>query len=69
MFIMNNNRQQMVYVWQKLFAGGRIIATDHFNSNPCYKNLAAAYGIKGKTVKMAEDVEASIKEALLYDGP
>merc|ERR1719313_1710157 len=38
MAIMNDNRQQMVHVWQKLFFDGRIMATD--NVNPDYAELA-----------------------------
>ena len=42
--IMNDGRQQMVHVWQKLFFDSRIVATD--NINPDYVKLAQAYDIE-----------------------
>ena len=44
MFIMNDSRQQMVHIWQKLFFDKKYISTDNFN--PDYNKLADAYGIK-----------------------
>ena len=44
MFIMNDSRQQMVHIWQKLFFDKKYISTDNFN--PDYNKLAYAYGIK-----------------------
>ena len=41
--LMNDSRQQMVYIWQKLFFDGNIISTE--NKNPDYGKLADAYGI------------------------
>ena len=42
--IMNDGRQQMVHVWQKLFFDSRIVATD--NVNPDYVKLAQSYDIE-----------------------
>ena len=42
--LMNDSRQQMVYIWQKLFFDGNIISTE--NNNPDYGKLAEAYGIE-----------------------
>ena len=44
MFIMNDSRQQMVYIWQKLFFNEKYISTDNYN--PDFNKLADAYGIK-----------------------
>jgi len=41
--LMNDSRQQMVYIWQKLFFDGNIISTE--NKNPDYGKLAEAYGL------------------------
>tara|TARA_B110000208_G_C11786162_1_gene435695 strand:- start:1297 stop:3075 length:1779 start_codon:yes stop_codon:yes gene_type:complete len=43
--IMNDGRQQMVHIWQKLFFDGRFISTN--NKNPDYVKLAESFGIKG----------------------
>ena len=41
--ILNDSRQQMVYIWQKLFHSENFIATD--NTNPDFKKIGEAYGI------------------------
>merc|ERR1711935_196512 len=44
MAIMNDGRQQMVWIWQRLFFEGRHLSVD--NVNPDYVKLAEAHGIK-----------------------
>jgi acetolactate synthase I/II/III large subunit len=66
--IMNDKRQQMVYIWQKLFHGGRIIATD--NVNPDYNTLADSYKIQNIYCNRKEDLDRHIEYFLLYNsGP
>ena len=67
--IMNDSRQQMVYVWQKLFFEENYIATENTN-NPCYKSLAEAYGLKAIKCDSFENLDKSIKTILEYnEGP
>ena len=42
-FIMNDGRQQMVHIWQKLFFNERFISTN--NKNPDYVKLGESFGI------------------------
>ena len=42
--ILNDSRQQMVHIWQKLFHNENYIATD--NINPNFSKIGEAYGIK-----------------------
>ena len=66
--IMNDSRQQMVYVWQKLFFDENYIATE--NKNPSYIQLAKAYGIKAYKCDNHKDLAKINKEMMLYnDGP
>ena len=44
-FVLDDNSQEMVRVWQKLFFKGRIISTEH--ENPDYVKIAEGMGIKG----------------------
>lgn len=41
--ILNDSRQQMVHIWQKIFHNENYIATD--NTNPNFKKIGEAYGI------------------------
>jgi len=67
MAIMNDKRQQMVHVWQRLFFEGRLVATD--NTNPDFNVLAAAYGMKSVRCDNENDLEASVKEFMEHPGP
>ena len=60
MFIMNDSRQQMVHIWQKLFFDKKYISTDNFN--PDYNKLADAYGIKNIILQKnnIQDIEKNI---------
>ena len=67
-FIINNQSQDMVRVWEKLFYNNRIVATE-LPSNPDYVKLAEAYGIKGIKCDDKKKVKDVIEECLDYDGP
>jgi len=67
MAIMNDKRQQMVHVWQRLFFDGRLVATD--NTNPDFVKLAESYGIKAVQCHTAEDLPRAVKEFMEYPGP
>lgn len=66
--IMNDKRQQMVHIWQKLFFNERYIATD--NVNPDFTKLAEAYNIMNLKCDRKEDLSRVTKDMLEYnDGP
>jgi acetolactate synthase-1/2/3 large subunit len=65
--IMNDSRQQMVYVWQKLFFDKRYIGTD--NSNPDYCKLAEAWGIPSVYCDSSAGLDAAVDKWLNTDGP
>jgi len=52
-FIMNDSRQQMVYVWQKLFFNERYIST--CNVNPDFCKIADAFGIPSIKISHQDD--------------
>ncbi|VVU95742.1 Thiamine pyrophosphate enzyme, N-terminal TPP binding domain [seawater metagenome] len=57
--IFNDKRQQMVYVWQKLFFEERFIATD--NVNPDFVKLAESYGMQAIDCNNSDDVDTTIE--------
>ena len=65
--IMNDHRQQMVHVWQKLFFDGRIMATD--NVNPDYVQLAESFGIEALTVDNVDDLPGVVEKFVNAKGP
>lgn len=65
--IMNDSRQQMVYVWQKLFFDKRYIGTE--NVNPDYCKLASAYDIPSVFCDNEKDLPGAIQEWLKTPGP
>ncbi|CAE8717358.1 unnamed protein product, partial [Polarella glacialis] len=67
MAIMNDGRQQMVWIWQRLFFDGRYISVDNFN--PDFVKLAEAYGIKAMMCDNEEDLPGAIEKWLTFDGP
>jgi len=67
MAIMNDGRQQMVFVWQKLFFDGRYVSVD--NVNPDYVKMAQAYGIESVSVDNEDDLPGVVERFLSYDGP
>jgi acetolactate synthase-1/2/3 large subunit len=65
--IMNNKKQYMVSVWQKLFCNNRIVATDL--ENPDYVQLGNAYGIKALRCDNLTDLDNIIEQFINYNGP
>ena len=66
-FIMNDNNQSMVRVWEELFFNERYTATACEN-NPEYHKLANSYGIKSFYCDNEKDLNKTLIEALNYDG-
>jgi len=65
--VMNDGRQQMVWVWQKLFHGERYIST--INHNPDYMAFAGSFGIGTHTVNNVTDLDAAVEKWLKTPGP
>lgn len=65
--IMNDSRQQMVHVWQKLFFDGRMVATD--NVNPDYVMMAQSYGIESYRCDSLKDLPATVEKFVNAKGP
>jgi acetolactate synthase-1/2/3 large subunit len=63
--ILNDKRQQMVYIWQKLFHNKRYIGTE--NINPNFEYLAKAYNIKTITCNSKLTLKNSIQNIMDYD--
>ena len=61
--ILNDSRQQMVYIWQKLFHNNNIIGTE--NINPNYELLAKSYGLDTITCNDKSSVDSCIQKILL----
>ena len=64
---MNDSRQQMVHIWQKLFFRSRFISTD--NLNPDFNLLAESFGIETLRINNREELEPGLELALAYPGP
>jgi acetolactate synthase-1/2/3 large subunit len=67
MAIMNDGKQQMVWIWQKLFFDGRYISVD--NVNPDFVKLAEAHGIKAVACSTEKELPKVIEEWIMHDGP
>src|SRR5699024_163798 len=65
--IMNNSALGMVRQWQERFYEERY-SQSLLDTNTDFVKLADSYGVKGKKVEHAADVDAAIKEMLAYDG-
>ena len=65
--LMNDSRQQMVYVWQKLFFDGRITSTE--NENPDYKMIAQAYGIEYIRIDSKDNLVDGVTRMIESKGP
>ena len=65
--IMNDGRQQMVHVWQKLFFNSNYIATDNFN--PDYCKLATAFGIDSYRVETKSELDNIFDVIVDYNKP
>ena len=64
---MNDGKQQMVNVWQKLFFDGRMVGTD--NVNPDYVALAHSYGIESFRCDTLADLPAAVDRFVNAKGP
>lgn len=65
--IMNDQRQQMVYIWQQLFHNNRIVATD--NINPDYTLLAKSYHITTMRCQSKKNLKKTIHNFMKHTGP
>ena len=65
--IMNDKRQQMVHVWQKLFHNENYVATD--NINPDFKLLGQAYNIKTIECSNRYSLDNKVKQFLATNEP
>jgi acetolactate synthase-1/2/3 large subunit len=64
--LLNNNYLGMVRQWQELFFNKRYSSTPMLN--PDYMKIASAYGIKGRSVCLREELPAAINEMLFSPG-
>ena len=64
---MNDDRQQMVYIWQKLFFNEKYISTNNFN--PDFNKLADSFGIENLYCDNLTELDTTVKLALEYKGP
>lgn len=62
-FILNDSRQQMVYIWQKLFHNNNIIATE--NINPHYDFLGLSYGLDTVVCNNKNSVDSCVQKIML----
>eukprot|EP01062_Namystynia_karyoxenos_P053989 TRINITY_DN4406_c0_g2_i1.p1 TRINITY_DN4406_c0_g2~~TRINITY_DN4406_c0_g2_i1.p1 ORF type:complete len:731 (+),score=216.36 TRINITY_DN4406_c0_g2_i1:81-2195(+) len=65
--VMNDERQQMVHIWQTLYFNGRYVVTQ--NHNPDYVKLAEAHGIHGMRCETAGELAPAVREFIDRDGP
>ncbi|KAA6317127.1 Acetolactate synthase large subunit, partial [termite gut metagenome] len=64
--LLNNNYLGMVRQWQELFFNERYSSTPM--TNPDYVKIASAYGIKGRSVYLREELPVAINEMLSTNG-
>jgi acetolactate synthase-1/2/3 large subunit len=64
--LLNNNFLGMVRQWQELFFNERYSSTPM--KNPDYIKIASAYGIKGRSVYLREELDEAIQEMLQTEG-
>lgn len=65
--VMNDSRQQMVWIWQRLFFDGRYVSVD--NVNPDFVQLAKAHRIEAVQCSTEQELPSVIEKWLTYDGP
>ena len=65
--IMNDHRQQMVHVWQRLFFDNRLMATH--NVNPDYVALAKSYDIESYCCRHVDELPDIIDKFVNAKGP
>jgi acetolactate synthase-1/2/3 large subunit len=66
--VVNNGYLGMVRQWQELFFNDRKCAVQ-LESFPDAEKLAAAYGIRGRTIERPEEVRPALEEAVREPGP
>ena len=67
-FVINNNYQLMVKMWQEMFYDNRIIGTDM--NNPNFEKICESMGCKSLKIDSNENIEQKIFEILNYEeGP
>ena len=64
-FVFDDNGQEMVKTWQKLFFNDRIISTEH--DNPDYVKLAESMKLKAYYVDKQTELHDTVKNAIEYD--
>ena len=67
MAVMNDSRQQMVWIWQKLFYDNKFLSVT--NHNPDFAKLADAYDIPSVTCEHTSDLPRAVEKFLTMDGP
>lgn len=65
--ILDNQKLQMVHTWQDLFYEKNHISTEL--SNPSFRQLGKAFGIKTFTCRSKFSVKNTLKKILNYNGP
>lgn len=66
--ILNDGKQMMVNIWERLFFNKRYTATIN-NNNPDFVKLSESFGIKGFYCDNQKDIKNITKEFLNYNGP
>lgn len=66
--IVNNGYLGMVRQWQELFFNNRTCAVE-LDSFPDAEKLAAAYGMKGRTIERPEELRPALLDAVSEPGP
>ncbi|MEA5464163.1 biosynthetic-type acetolactate synthase large subunit [Leptothoe sp. PORK10 BA2] len=67
--IVNNGWQGMVRQWQQGFYGERYASSNMEVGMPDFEKLAEAFGVKGISVKSADQLEQAIADMMAHDGP
>ena len=65
---MNDSRQMMVNIWERLFFEERYTATAN-RRNPSFKDVMEGFGIKGLICENANELEDITEKFLEMDGP
>jgi acetolactate synthase-1/2/3 large subunit len=66
--LMNNGVLGLVRQWQKMFYEERF-SEIQLHANPDFVKVAEAYGIRGMRITAAQEVKASLAEAMNHPGP
>jgi acetolactate synthase-1/2/3 large subunit len=66
--IVNNGYLGMVRQWQELFYNNRLCQVE-LSSFPDAKQLAGAYGFKGRTIEKPQELAPALEEAVHENGP